>query len=690
MDSNSSQKLSSAEDDSFARHVGDLFAVLQVDLLAEHQRQIQIVTQRVAQCMRTCGTVDNVQMQAEPRTHDETIILDSVELEPNCCNQHGGHDFASGGWSPASLRRPPFKEHRGDCAPDIASLQDEDGVFDNPSKSEQKGSVHFQLHEFKDNSHGLAAAVTVSASTLNQVNRSELLNEELIYKSKADHPWYVIGSSSAGRVLWDIVGGFLLILDAITTPLEISFDLAKNRFLSVLSQINLAYWSLDIVCSFLTTYENRREHEVVALKLIAKHYLKTWFCFDAFLVTVELIPLLEHGSGSVVSSAVLLRLLRVLRSLRSVRTVRLFRLAKLKRKMTTMLDQIDSLYIQILLGMIQNIMVILFLNHFVACAWHWLGVQSPNTGWIASHNFGNVSSLYLYLTAYHWSLTQFTPASMHVQPQTLTERFFALIVLIFALCVFSSFLGSISSRMSQLRSLSGKSVAAHRILIKYFKKHRISETLKQRILAHANLAAMRDKTLDTESVVKTLSLPLQVQLRYELFITYLHSHPFFKELDYFSQTVIQDICTSAVTTSLISPCDVAFRAGNAATAMHWVYQGTMRYTLEAGDSEIQLVRSGDWLSEAALWTTWFHVGHLEAISVCDLLLLDSHKFRISIHKFPVTIGMVKEYGQQFIDRLNEQLDMSGNLNCGMSDVGYRGSSELLATRNEYLSTRSTK
>jgi len=189
---------------------------------------------------------------------------------------------------------------------------------------------------------------------------------------------------------------------------------------------------------------------------------------------------------------------------------------------------------------------------------------------------------------------------------------------------------------------------------------------------------------DTPSILKNLSAQLKFELRYELFSKYLHFHPFFKSLDRLSQTVIQDICTSALTTSLISPGDAAFRSGNTATAMYWVDRGTMRYSVEAESSELHLVRSGDWLSEAALWTTWYHLGRLEAISVCELILLDSCAFRISVRKFPVAISMVREYGQQFIDKLNDELDMGKAVRHWMSDFPLGClNTEILATKNQH-------
>merc|ERR1711937_458163 len=73
-------------------------------------------------------------------------------------------------------------------------------------------------------------------------------------------------------------------------------------------------------------------------------------------------------------------------------------------------------------------------------------------GWL--QQVDNRDFIYLYTTSFHWSLTQFTPASIAVQPQNPTERVFAILVLLGTLLTFSSFVSGITGAMMYLRSLS--------------------------------------------------------------------------------------------------------------------------------------------------------------------------------------------------------------------------------------------
>merc|ERR1719191_2017613 len=67
-------------------------------------------------------------------------------------------------------------------------------------------------------------------------------------------------------------------------------------------------------------------------------------------------------------------------------------------------------------------------------------------GWASAFNGSSVS--YRYTTALHWSLTQFTPASMDLHPTNTLERAYSVVVIMLALVVFSSFVSSITAAMT--------------------------------------------------------------------------------------------------------------------------------------------------------------------------------------------------------------------------------------------------
>merc|ERR1719313_3303854 len=102
-------------------------------------------------------------------------------------------------------------------------------------------------------------------------------------------------------------------------------------------------------------------------------------------------------------------------------------------------------------------------------------------GWIEFHGFEDAPLGYQYLSSLHWTLTQFTPAGMEVYPHNSIERAFAVIVLLFALLFFSSFLSSITSCMTQLRQLNYATNHQFSLLRRFLKERNIAPELSIRI-----------------------------------------------------------------------------------------------------------------------------------------------------------------------------------------------------------------
>merc|ERR1712118_43977 len=94
--------------------------------------------------------------------------------------------------------------------------------------------------------------------------------------------------------------------------------------------------------------------------------------------------------------------------------------------------------------------------------------------WVDKYGFREKSLAAKYVASYHWSLTQFTPASMQVTPTNSQEQSYAVFVLILALVIFGSFLSSITLAMTALRSVNARRADQFWLLRKYLRQHSIS------------------------------------------------------------------------------------------------------------------------------------------------------------------------------------------------------------------------
>merc|ERR1719383_347008 len=272
----------------------------------------------------------------------------------------------------------------------------------------------------------------------------------------------------------------------------------------------------------------------------------------------------------------MIRVGKAVRVMRVLRTVRLLRLAKVRHLLSMVQDNLDSEYFSTIVKITKYIVFLIAINHCIACGWRRLGlVHVPGYGsWLEQGGIEFRSYEYQYLTSLHWSLTQFTPASMEVQPTNVYERGFAIVVLLFALCVFSSFVSSITSAMTSLRDLSVKHEHQSFLLRRYLRERHISRPLSLRIRRFVALAVGDLKTKgDHVTLLKTLSPLLRLELKTELYMPNLAAHPFFKKITHPRSPVLRALCQFALKELALSHLDVLFGMGGAATAMYWLRVG---------------------------------------------------------------------------------------------------------------------
>lgn len=183
--------------------------------------------------------------------------------------------------------------------------------------------------------------------------------------------------------------------------------------------------------------------------------------------------------------------------------------------MESISDLVDSEYISIVVSILKMLALLLIVNHVIACVWFWIGDLHGGGGWIEAHQLNDAAWDYQYATSLHWAITQFTPASMHVQPHTLSERMFAIGTVVFALVGFSYVVGSISGSLAQLRGMTENRARQFWELRRHLRKNHVSITLSARIQKYAEHVLESQEDNVPAKDVKLLSV-LSEQLRSEL------------------------------------------------------------------------------------------------------------------------------------------------------------------------------
>jgi hypothetical protein len=391
------------------------------------------------------------------------------------------------------------------------------------------------------------------------------------------------------------------------------------------------------------------------------------------------------------------------RTVKIIRALRLIRLLKLRKISARIYEIVDSEYAFIVIGLCKLLVMILCLNHVIACVWYYLGLTTRRLNfkknWLEDVGLTpvyNTDLAFKYFTSLHWSITQFTPASMDIYATNLVERIFSVCVLFWALLTLSSIIGNITASMTALRIMGHDEMKQTWLLRRHLKGLQLSPQLIERVMKYAEWQQISSKHKVQESQVelmKKISPGLKMEISAESGSPILAHHPLFCHL--FNhvglQTMPYHICDKALTFLSYAEGDVSFETESEALAMYLIHSGQFDYQILTG--AIQLHRPG-WLAEAALWTMWQHRGTLKARRPGKLCSVDAGRFADALRLHPRTFHLGREYGTRFVEFMNNNqttltdciFNSDSTTDVIFSDVGVCDSYDPAEYNVEYTNT----
>jgi len=281
--------------------------------------------------------------------------------------------------------------------------------------------------------------------------------------------------------------------------------------------------------------------------------------------------------------------------------------------------------------------------------------------WVKYYKFDELDWHYVYLTSLHWSLTQFTPGGMHVQPQNWIERAYTIMMLVAGMIIFSSIVSNITMATNTLKNITARYDKAIVTLRRFFRQHDISNDLLVRVTKYAD-STLKPKMarIAQHEVELILLLPksMRMDVILELRDQYLEVHPFYKVLKAHSRTSMQKLCASALSEATWPRGADLFFPGEAAESMYFVTAGDLGYSLSVIFEKVERLYADSCFCEAVLWTPWVFQGRMISIAESEILALDSARFREIMLQHPADMWLTKRYATEFVDGMNERASSS--------------------------------
>ncbi|CAE8682891.1 unnamed protein product [Polarella glacialis] len=459
------------------------------------------------------------------------------------------------------------------------------------------------------------------------------------------------------RVAFEVFGLLLIFYDLVWWPAQV-FGYTSVPLTSAILWLSSTFWACDLLVSFFVGFTIQDQGLIeMRVSKIARHYAMTWLPIDLLLVlldwTLNLLMRLSDdgavyfGGGAFLEKVQYLRLLRLLRLFKATNIIKVLS------------DRIQSETVRILIHVLKLLVFIMLINHLIACSWYAVGINDleREDTWVKANDLKGKGTVYAYTTALHWSITQFTPASMEVVPMNELERSFTIVVIVSAMVIFSSFISTITNAMTQLKNLNSERNAELFKLRCFFSDHKVSASLVARIsscIHQSNkLTGSRVHSEDV-SILELLPVSLKCDLAEEVFAPTLCAHPFILTWGEYYPRESKRLFLAARSSSLGAKHEL-FNTGQVAESMFFLSSGAMVYIRD--DERPARVSPGQWLAEPALWIKWKHVGHASSTGKnCELVSLHCETAIRILSQDASIISGARRYAKTFAAYFDKKSD----------------------------------
>jgi hypothetical protein len=333
----------------------------------------------------------------------------------------------------------------------------------------------------------------------------------------------IIRHTSMYRMSWDLF--MVLLLAYVSVALPFTFGFGSVDTIQSMDSICDAFFLIDIIFNFRTSYIDSDECLVVSGKRIAKHYGKTWFTLDL----VSSVPWDSVSAGLLPG----LQAARVLKIGKIAKVLKLLRVGKVLKGLagSTLLERIEETlppkFNQTGSKLLSLVFITTMLCHWLAC------FMSASDGQCIEDYLGpGEPKLRRYLAALYWAMSTLTTVGYgDLIPSSDKERMYAMVAMIVGGAFYGYIIGSMTSVITDMDIDARAFNERMEMLDAWLEFHdQIPMLLKRRIRRHYRRQLRERTSVDDVMVMKDLSPELRADAASFVIHIEVRRNPVFRDL----------------------------------------------------------------------------------------------------------------------------------------------------------------
>ncbi|XP_068215106.1 potassium/sodium hyperpolarization-activated cyclic nucleotide-gated channel 2 isoform X6 [Palaemon carinicauda] len=460
---------------------------------------------------------------------------------------------------------------------------------------------------------------------------------------------------------------FLLVANLIILPVAISFfnDDLSTRWIAF-NCLSDTIFLIDIVVNFRTGIMQQDNSEQVILdpKLIAKHYLKTWFFLDLISsVPLDYIFLIFNQYRDKEDFSESFQILHAGRALRILRLAKLLSLVRLLRlsRLVRYVSQWEEVYFlnmaSVFMRIFNLISMMLLIGHWSGCLQFLVPMLQgfPSNSWVAINELQKSH----WLEQYSWA---FFKAMSHMlcigygrfPPQNLTDLWLTMISMISGATCYALFIGHATNLIQSLDSSRRQYRERLKQVEEYMAYRKLPRELRTRITEYFE-HRYQGKFFDEEMILGELSEKLREDVINYNCRSLVASVPFFANAD---PGFVSEVVTK-LKYEVFLPGDIIIKEGTIGNKMFFIQEGIVDIVMSNGEVATSL-SDGSYFGEICLLTNARRTASVRAETYCNLFSLSVEHFNTVLDSYPLMRRTMESVAAERLNKIGKNPSIVSN------------------------------